>query len=91
MFVARARRTYLQVPDTLRRGVTLLIAGLKRHGGERCGLTDWQGAAISLEPHHVNKDGDEDRLANLRLLCPNCHSEIDTWGGRKRARHRIAA
>jgi AraC-like DNA-binding protein len=64
----------------------LLGAGLKQQRCERCGLTDWRGAPISLELHHVNGDGQDNRLANLRMLCPNCHSQTDTWGGRNKAR-----
>jgi 5-methylcytosine-specific restriction endonuclease McrA len=69
----------------------LLTAGLKRRQCEGCGLTDWQGEPISLELHHVNGDGEDNRLANLRLLCPNCHSQTDTWGAKNKARRRIAA
>jgi hypothetical protein len=68
----------------------LLMAGLKQRCCEDCGLTDWQGAPISLELHHVNGDGHDNRLANLRLLCPNCHSQTDTWGGRNKARRAAA-
>lgn len=64
----------------------LRMAGLKQERCESCGLTDWQGAPISLELHHVNGDGHDNRLVNLRLLCPNCHSQTDTWGGRNKAR-----
>lgn len=67
----------------------LLSGGLKERRCEGCGLTDWQGAPISLELHHVNGDGHDNRLANLRLLCPNCHSQTDTWGGKNKARRRI--
>jgi 5-methylcytosine-specific restriction endonuclease McrA len=62
----------------------LLMAGLKDERCEACGLTDWQGAPISLQLHHVNGDGHDNRLINLRLLCPNCHSQTDTWGGRNK-------
>ena len=64
----------------------LLMAGLKQESCEACGLADWQGAPISLELHHVNGDGHDNRLVNLRLLCPNCHSQTDTWGGRNKGR-----
>jgi hypothetical protein len=64
----------------------LLMAGLKEQRCEGCGLTDWLGLPISLELHHVNGDGQDNRLTNLRLLCPNCHSQTDTWGGRNKGR-----
>jgi hypothetical protein len=64
----------------------LLMAGVKDQRCEGCGLTDWLGAPISLELHRVNGDGDDNRLLNLRLLCPNCHSQTDTWGGRNKGR-----
>jgi 5-methylcytosine-specific restriction endonuclease McrA len=68
----------------------LLLEGLKQRRCERCGLTDWEGGSISLELHHVNGNGLDNRLENLLLLCPNCHSQTDTWGGRNKFR-RMAA
>lgn len=62
----------------------LIDAGLKDRRCERCGLDEWHGRALSLELHHVNGDGLDNRLENLLLLCPNCHSQTDTWGGRGR-------
>jgi hypothetical protein len=62
----------------------LLMAGLKGKCCEACGLTEWRGAPISLQLHHVNGDGHDNRLINLLLLCPNCHSQTDTWGGRNK-------
>ena len=35
-------------------------------------------------------DGDDNRLENLQLLCPNCHSQTDTWGGRNKGRQRVS-
>jgi Homeodomain-like domain/HNH endonuclease len=64
----------------------LLLAGIKESRCERCGLTEWHGRPLSLELHHINGDGLDNRLENLLLLCPNCHSQTDTWGGRNKLR-----
>ncbi|MDX6636749.1 MAG: hypothetical protein QOJ01_260 [Solirubrobacterales bacterium] len=60
----------------------LLNAGLKQDRCERCGITEWQGKPLSMQLHHVNGDGRDNRLENLELLCGNCHSQTDTYGGR---------
>jgi hypothetical protein len=44
----------------------------------------WRGKTMTLEVDHLNGDRSDDRLDNLRLLCPNCHAVTGTWcrGGR---------
>ena len=37
---------------------------------------------LVLELDHINGVGDDHRLENLRLLCPNCHSQTETYCGR---------
>lgn len=64
----------------------LFAAGLKENRCDDCGITDWRGKPLALELHHVNGDGLDNRLENLQLLCPNCHSQTDTWGGRNSGR-----
>lgn len=60
----------------------LVREGLKRRECERCGLVDWLGEPLTLALHHINGRRNDNRLENLMLLCPNCHSQTDTFAGR---------
>jgi predicted transcriptional regulator len=60
----------------------LLRAGLKDGRCERCGLAEWLGQPLSLALHHMNGDRNDNRVENLALLCPNCHAQTNTFGGR---------
>lgn len=60
----------------------LLKEGIKEHICECCGLTEWLGQPIKLELHHLNGDNTDNRIENLQLLCPNCHSYTDNYGGK---------
>ena len=47
-----------------------------------CGCAEWQGKTLSLELDHINGINNDNRLENLRFLCPNCHSQTSTYGSR---------
>jgi RNA polymerase subunit RPABC4/transcription elongation factor Spt4 len=55
---------------------------MKEDRCEVCGLRDWRGRPITLALHQVNGVGDDNRLENLAILCPNCHSQTENFGGR---------
>ena len=49
----------------------------------KCGNTgEWQGEPLSLQLDHINGNNKDHRLKNLRLLCPNCHSQTETYSGK---------
>ncbi len=60
----------------------LIGEGLKQAQCEVCGRRRWNLAPIPLELDHVNGRRDDNRLSNLRLLCPNCHAQTSTYRGR---------
>ena len=46
----------------------------------------WQGQPLTLQLDHVNGRYNDNRLENLRWLCPNCHSQTETFAGRGKVR-----
>jgi len=46
---------------------------------KECGNTHWRGQKLSLHLDHINGDHYDNRIENLRLLCPNCHSITPTY------------
>ena len=66
----------------------LIREGLKENKCERCGLTSWLGNEISLQIHHVNGIHNDNRLDNIEILCPNCHSQTDTYCGKNANREK---
>lgn len=68
--------------------VRLLRAGLLQNRCQECGLEEWQGKQLSMHLDHINGIKGDHRLENLRMLCPNCHSQTPTYGGKNVKRRR---
>lgn len=68
----------------------LVREGIKQEVCENpsCGIRDWLDKAITMELHHVDGDNTNNRLENLSILCPNCHSQCEIHGqSRKNRKH----
>ncbi len=63
----------------------ILVLGLLRYECAKCDNDgEWQGERLALHLDHINGVNNDNRIENLRFLCPNCHSQTDTYAGRNR-------
>lgn len=49
-----------------------------------CNITEWNGKKIVMHMDHIDGNKRNHRLENLRMICPNCHSQTPTYAGKKR-------
>lgn len=56
--------------------------GIKKNECEICGVFEWNGKPIMCHLHHKNGNNRDNRLENLQILCPNCHSQTDSYAGK---------
>lgn len=57
----------------------LIKEGLKQNKCECCGIEGWNGKQLMCELDHINGISTDHRIENLQILCPNCHSQTDTF------------
>ena len=75
--------TYSNRGDLKRR---MLEVGLLTYECAICNLVEWRGQSLSLHLDHINGHPTDHRCDNLRLLCPNCHAQTDTYCGKNKKR-----
>lgn len=91
--LVRARKPPLQrILATSRSRTTikrrLLEAGILQNVCDACGLSEWRGLPLAIQIDHRNGIRDDHRVENLRMLCPNCHSQTETFAARNRKNRR---
>ena len=66
----------------------ILKAGLLEYKCNECGNTgEWNGKPLTLQLEHKNGIHNDHRITNLCFLCPNCHSQTDTYSGKNMGRY----
>ena len=62
----------------------LIKSGLKQDVCEECGQSNvYNGKPLSMQLDHINGDHYDHALKNLRIMCPNCHTQTSTHGSKK--------
>lgn len=62
----------------------LIKENVKENKCEVCGIKDWNGKQLIMQLDHIDGDPHNHKLENLRLICPNCHCQTETWCGKNK-------
>jgi len=55
-----------------------------------CGRNTWNGKPLVLEVEHKDGNSENNSFENLALICPNCHSQTDTYKAKNKGNGRYA-
>lgn len=74
----------IHTPKTLRN----ILAKERGNRCEICNIIDWKSSPISFQLDHIDGNAGNNLPSNLRLLCPNCHSQTESFAGKNRGNGR---
>ena len=62
--------------------IRLIREGMLQPKCDECDRKQWRDESITLELDHIDGNKENNSLGNLRLLCPNCHSQTPEYRSR---------
>ncbi len=68
--------------QTYKLKLRLISENIKENKCEICNITTWNNKNINMHLDHIDGDSHNHRLINLRMICPNCHSQTETYCGK---------
>lgn len=79
--ILSGKTTYLNISCLRER---LINEGIKERKCEICGIENWLCKNLSFSLHHKDGNRKNNKLYNLQILCPNCHTQTDNYGKKKK-------
>ena len=64
----------------------LISEGIKENKCDKCNIKEWQGNPLNMQLEHKDGNPHNHKLENLEFLCPNCHSQTETYCGKGKGR-----
>lgn len=69
----------IKVGTTLRGGMRLMLLKYYNNKCALCGINSWNGNKLTLILDHIDGDASNNTKENLRFICPNCDSQLETY------------
>lgn len=82
------RQTKIDRGEAGHKSIKRYLLDTRGHSCERCKMSEWMGQPITIEMDHVDGNHQNNDFSNLRLLCPNCHSQTPTYKNRNKGNGR---
>lgn len=79
--ILEGKHPYFQ---TLKLKKRLIKDGIKENKCEDCGIDIWMDKPIMIQLDHIDGNSHNHKLDNLRMRCPNCHSQTPTYSGKNK-------
>lgn len=67
----------------------LLRTGVFENKCMSCGISQWNSRPLQIQLHHKDGNKNNNKLENLMMLCPNCHSQTDTYTSRNLSKNKV--